>query len=403
MRALKECTRVIQIDVNMFFSLGVAVLALILGHGIKTHSHLLRRFCIPSPIVGGLVIAVVCFALYAADVVEFSFNTDLQSFFMMVFFTTVGFQADFKHLKAGGKQFFILVALVALLIVVQNLVAIGLSMGFGLDPLMGLCMGSIPMVGGFGTAGAFGPELENLGIEGALTTCIAAATFGMVAGSLIGGPVANHLIVKNSLMEATGEQAEIDDFDADKPMSGEKYTLAFFLVMIAISLGEFISWGISETGLIFPGYIGSMIVAAVMRNLLDRRPGREVPMTEVGNISNISLTIFLGFAMIGLKIWQLADLALPMVVILLVQTIVMFLFAYFLCFRTMGRDYDAAVMSGGMCGFGMGAVTNAMANMQAITSKYVPSQKAFLLIPLAGVMFADLINSMVLVFFMNVL
>ena len=392
----------IQIDVNMFFSLGVAVLALILGHGIKSHSALLRRFCIPSPIVGGLVVAVVCFVLYSADVVEFTFDVELQSFFMMVFFTTVGFQADFKHLKAGGRQFLILVVLVALLIVTQNIVAVCLSTGFGLDPLMGLCMGSIPMVGGFGTAGAFGPELEKMGIEGALTTCIAAATFGMVAGSLIGGPVANHLIVRNGLMEATGEQADIDDFEEDRPMSGERYTVAFFLVMIAISLGEFVSKGISATGLIFPGYIGSMVIAAVMRNLLDRRPGREVPMTEIGNISDISLTIFLGFAMIGLKIWQLADLALPMVVILLVQTAVMFLFAYFLCFGTMGRDYDAAVMAGGMCGFGMGAVTNAMANMQAITSKYVPSQKAFLLIPLAGVMFADLINSMVLVLFMNV-
>ena len=391
------------VTVDMFFSLGVAVLALLIGYFLKSKVRVLRKFCIPAPIVGGLVIAVACLLLYMSNGVEFDFDDNLQDFFMMMFFTAVGFQADVDKIRSGGIQFFTLILLVGVLIVVQNLVAVGLSAGFGLDPMMGLCMGSIPMIGGFGTAGAFGPELEGLGVEGAVTVCFAAATFGMVAGSLMGGPLATRLIEKNHLMEATGEGVEVDDFEEDRPLSGEKYTVAFFLLMIAMSLGEIVSWAISETGLIFPGYIGSMVVAAVMRNLLDRREGHEVPMDEVGNIMNTSLTLFLGFAMIGLKFWQLADLALPMIAVLVGQTLVMFVFAYFITFRLMGRDYDAAVMSGGVCGFGMGAVSNAMANMQAIVSKYVPSPKAYIIVPLVGVMFADLMNSMILVLFMNVL
>ena len=296
-------------------------------------------------------------------------------------FTSVGFQANLKVLNSGGLSLVVFLVCVIVLIISQNLVSVGLAKLVGVSPLIGLSTGSIPMVGGHGTAGAFGPVLEDLGISGASTLCTAAATFGLVAGSLMGGPIGRRLILKHDLLKMNAP--------------------ATYQIAIAMGLGAIVSWALSKTGMTFPIYIGAMIVAAAMRNISEHTNLFTVNMGEINDIGGICLSLFLGIAMITLKLWQLASLALPLLILLAGQVALMFVFTYFVLFNVMGRNYDAAVLAAGTCGFGMGATPNAMANMQALTEKYVPSVKAYLLVPIIGSMFADFLNSLTITFFIN--
>ena len=322
---------------------------------------------------------------------------------MVFFFTSVGFQANIRVLKSGGKALIVLLVLVAILIVAQNGIALGLSSALGLDPLLGLCTGSIPMVGGHGTAGAFGPILEDLGLDGATTVATAAATFGLIAGSLMGGPLGNGLIKrKNLLTTASKEDDTVLLEEEEKHVRlHTNYAPAVFQLVLAVGLGTVVSMLLAKTGMTFPVYIGAMIVAAVMRNI-DEYTGRlHIHMGEINDLGGICLTLFLGIAMITLKLWQLSSLALPLIILLLGQTLFMLVYTAFVVFNVMGRDYDAAVIVSGTCGFGMGATPNAMANMQAVCDRYVPSIKAYILIPIIGGLFADFINSLVITFFIN--
>ena len=271
----------------------------------------------------------------------------------------------------------VFLGLVVVLIVTQNFMAIGLSKLLHISPLVGLCTGSIPMVGGHGTAGAFGPVLEDFGVKGASTLCTAGATFGLIAGSMIGGPIGKRLIEKKNLLSTA--IVEDDSLLVEEEKKHERHTSmypsAVFQLIIAIGIGTIVSYFLSMTGLTFPIYIGAMIAAAVIRNVGEYSGKFTIYMGEINDIGGISLSLFLGIAMITLKLWQLAELALPLMTLLGGQVVLMFLYAYFVIFTVMGRDYDAAVLSAGVCGFGMGATPNAMANMQAICEKYVPSVK----------------------------
>ena len=324
---------------------------------------------------------------------------------MVLFFTSVGFQANLKVLKSGGKSMIVFLILVILLIIGQNFTALGLSNLLGLDPLIGMCTGSIPMVGGHGTAGAFGPVLEDLGVSGATTLCTAAATFGLVAGSLIGGPIGRRLIVKHDLLKTV--VPEDDSLLVEEGKKHERhfsmYAPAVYQLVLAVGAGTVISYLLTMTGMTFPIYIGAMIVAALMRNIGEYTGKITIHMGEINDLGGICLSLFLGIAMITLKLWQLADLALPLIIMLSGQVLLMFLYSYFVVYRIMGRDYDSAVLTAGMCGFGMGATPNAMANMQAICQRYAPSVKAYLLVPLIGSLFADFLNSITITFFINML
>lgn len=261
------------------------------------------------------------------------------------------------------------------------------------------------MIGGHGTAGAFGPVLEDFGVKGASTLCTAAATFGLIAGSVMGGPVGKRLIEKKNLLDtviAEDDSLLIED-EKKHERHASMYPSAVFQLIIAIGIGTIISKLLSLTGMTFPIYIGAMIAAACMRNIGEYSGKFTIYMGEINDIGGISLSLFLGIAMITLKLWQLADLALPLITLLAGQTILMFLYTYIVVFNVMGRDYDAAVLSSGVCGFGMGATPNAMANMQAVCEKYAPSVKAFLLVPLVGSLFADFLNSLAITFFINIL
>ena len=392
-----------QISLDMYQTLGMAVAGLFLGAFLKKRIKFLETFCIPSPVVGGLIFAIVSCILYATGILEISFDETLKNVCMVIFFTSVGFQANLKVLKSGGLSLVVFLVCVIVLIISQNLVSVGLAKLVGVSPLIGLSTGSIPMVGGHGTAGAFGPVLEDLGISGASTLCTAAATFGLVAGSLMGGPIGRRLILKHDLLKTAvmEDDATLVEDEKKHKRSVSMYAPATYQIAIAMGLGTIVSWALSKTGMTFPIYIGAMIVAAAMRNISEHTNLFNVNMGEINDIGGICLSLFLGIAMITLKLWQLASLALPLLILLAGQVALMFVFTYFVLFNVMGRNYDAAVLAAGTCGFGMGATPNAMANMQALTEKYVPSVKAYLLVPIIGSMFADFLNSLTITFFIN--
>lgn len=389
----------------MYQTLAVAVGVLFLGGFLKQKIKLLEHFCIPSPVIGGMIFALLSLGLYVTGVVEFDFDETLKTVCMVIFFTSVGFQANLRILKSGGLSLVIFLGCVIMLILGQNFIAIGVAKLMGLDPLIGLCTGSIPMVGGHGTSGAFGPVLEDLGVSGATTVCTAAATFGLVAGSLMGGPLGRRLIVKHDLLKTAVAEDEtpLVEEEEKKHRSVSMYAPAAYQIAIAMGLGTVVSWLLSKTGMTFPIYIGAMIIAAVMRNISEFTGKFVIHIGEINDIGGICLSMFLGIAMITLKLWQLAELALPLVVLLLVQVVFIGLFTYFVVYNVMGRNYDAAVLASGTCGFGMGATPNAMANMQVLTEKFAPSVKAYILVPIIGSMFADFLNSLCVTFFINLL
>ena len=394
-----------KIQLDMYQTLAVAVLVLLLGNYLKKKIYFLQKFCIPAPVIGGLIFAIMTCICYVTGIAEFSFDDTLREVCMVFFFTSVGFQANLKVLKSGGKSLIVFLGLVIVLIILQNLTAVGLAKLLNLNPLIGMCTGSIPMVGGHGTAGAFGPVLEDLNIKGATTICTAAATFGLIFGSLIGGPLGKRLIEKHSLLNTTAN--EDDSLLVEDENKHERHTNmyadAVFQLILAIGVGTIFTMLLTKTGLTFPIYIGAMLAAALMRNICEYTGIATIHMGEINDLGGISLSLFLGMAMITLRLWELASLALPLVILLAAQVLLIIIFTYVIEFNIMGRDYDAAILVSGTCGFGTGATPNAMANMQAVCDQYVPSIKAYLLIPLVGSLFADFLNSLVITFFINLL
>ncbi len=392
-----------KFTLDMYQTLTVAVLVLMLGRFLRARIRTLERFCVPAPVVGGVLFAIFTCVCHAAGIAEFVFDDTLKEVCMVMFFTSVGFQANLKVLKSGGRAMLVFLGLVIVLITAQNVLAVGLSGVLGLDPLIGLCTGSIPMVGGHGTAGAFGPILEGFGITGATTLCTAAATYGLVAGSMMGGPVGRFLIERHDLLKTAvpGDDSLLVEDEIRHERHVSMYSSACFQLIIAMGIGTILSKLLSLTGMTFPIYIGAMIAAAIIRNIGEYTGHFTVHMGEINDLGGICLSLFLGMAMITLQLWQLADLALPLVVLLAGQTVFMLLYVVVVVYNTMGHDYDAAVICSGVCGFGMGATPNAMANMQVLCEKYAPSVKAYLLIPLVGSLFADFINSLIITLFIN--
>ena len=387
---------------NVYQTTGLAMLLYALGYLLANKIDFLKKCCIPAPVVGGLIFAIINCALYMGGIVEITFDTTLQSIFMVWFFCSVGFNASFKLLMKGAVAVVIFLALSAGMQVLQNVVGCGLAGIFGLDARLGLCMGSIPLVGGHGTAASWGPLLEEMGVEGANVVGVAAATFGLVSGSLMGGPLAKSLITKYNLKSTA--KAEVVDPAAnlvDKDVFAKEVMFAFVYLLVATGIGLYISNFLGQF-ITLPAYIGPMIIAVIIRNACDAM-NKELPLDAIDASATVCLNIFLSLALMTLKLWQLIDLALPMICILAVETVVMFIVARFVIYNVMGHDYDAAVLVAGFCGFGMGATPNAMANMGAIVEKFGPSPKAFLVVPIVGGMFVDFTNAAILTVFLNIL
>ena len=393
------------IQLDMYQAAAVAALVLLLGRFLVRNLDLLRRYCIPEPVAGGVVFALAHLALRQAGILEISFDSTLQTFFMVVFFCSVGFTACFRLLKKGGLQVLLFLGIAVMMCVLQNGLGAFIASAFGLDPRLGLATGSIPMVGGHGTAASFGPLLEKAGVSGASAVAIASATFGLVAGCVIGGPTAVSRIRQKNLHSfetATGSnEVVVDKNEVTGAIDSGRFLNAALCLALAIGAGTVVSAWLNKV-FTFPIYIGAMLVAAFIRNTTDMA-GKEIPLEEISTIGSFSLSLFLGLAMMGLKLWELADLAVPMVVMLVAQTVLMMVYAYFVVFNLLGKNYDAAVMTSGFCGFGMGATPNAMANMQAITQKYGPAPTAYFVVPLVGSLFIDFMNTIIITSFLNLL
>ena len=420
-----------SIELDMLQTAGIGALALIVGMILTRKVGLLQKYCVPSPVSGGIIFSLITLALYGWFDVEISFDATLKDVFMLAFFTSVGFQSDLKVIKKGGKPLMIMLALLVVIIAMQNLMPMGITRLMGVDPLIGMAAGSISMTGGHGTAGGFASVLEGMGLQGAGTIGMAAATFGLIAGSMLGGPLAERII----RTKLTHEQMQPQDEEIDPAMAGiesdeasptgrakristneqefQQYAKASYCILLVMGGGTIMSWLLAKTGITFPTYFGALILAAIARNLLGfisykedgkwEKAEKLLDMERIISVGNICLSMFLGMSMISLKLWELQSLALPLVVILFSQVVLMALFAYAVAFPLLGRDYDAAVLCAGMCGFGLGATPNAMANMSAVCYKYRYTVKPFLIVPIIGAMFADLINTGIITFFLNIL
>lgn len=391
------------IELDMYQACALGALIFCLGQFLVQKVKLLNKYCIPAAVAGGVSFAFIHLALYEAGILEFNFDTTIQTILMCVFFCSVGFTACFRLLKKGGIQTLVFLVLSIIMCVIQNGLGSGLCAAFGIDPLLGLCMGSMPLVGGHGTSASFGPLLEEAPylVDGALTVALASATFGLVAGSLMGGPIARARIEKLGLKSTATESGEVSE-EKNGAIDVDRFTSAAVFIVVAVGLGTYVFSFFKSINFTLPVYIGAMLVAALFRNVWDVR-GKELPLEEIDTIGGVALSIYLSMAMMNLKLWDLADLALPMIIILIAQTIVMYLYANFVIFNIMGRDMEAASMTAAFCGFGMGATANAMANMKALTDKYGPTPRAFFIVPLCGSVFVDFFNAMILTGFMNAL
>ena len=388
------------LTLDAYASAGVGVLALLLGLFFTRKLDFLKRFCIPAPVSGGLLVSLITLLLYALGV-ECQFDGTVKDLCMMLFFTSVGFQSDVRVLKKGGRPLLVMIGLVTVLIVAQNLISVGIAKGLHLSPLFGMAAGSIPMSGGHGTAGGFSPLLEEMGLGGASAITMAAATFGLVAGSLLGGPLGEALIRRNGL---SAEPFQADEKAASKEEHGVRdYLRGAGLLVITMALGTGLSRVLALTGITFPTYFGALLTAFAIRNLFGLSPKwtKSLYLEEVISIGDICLQLFLGMAMASLRLWELSSLALPLLLILVAQTAFMAMYGAFVAFPLLGKNYDSAVLVSGLCGFGMGATPNAMANMSAVCYKYHYTTAPFFIVPIIGAMFVDIINTGVVTLFLN--
>jgi len=419
------------IELDMIQTAAIGALALMAGMVLTRKVALLQRYCVPSPVSGGIIFSLLTLALYGWCDVEVSFDGTLKDVFMLAFFTSVGFQSDLRVIKQGGKALLVMLVLLVVIITLQNLMPMAITKSMGIDPLIGMAAGSISMTGGHGTAGGFASVLEGMGLHGAGTIGMAAATFGLIAGSVIGGPLAERIIRR----KLSHEQVQPQDEEIDPAMAGiesdeaspagrekristneqefQQYAKATYCILLVMGAGTLMSWLLTKTGITFPTYFGALILAAIVRNVMGFlrykedgkwvRAEKSLDMDRIVSVGNICLSLFLGMAMISLKLWELQSLALPLIVILVSQIVMMGLFVFFVAFPLLGRDYDAAVLCAGICGFGLGATPNAMANMSAVCYKYRYTVKPFLIVPIIGAMFADLINTAIITTFLNLL
>lgn len=394
-----------DIQLNMYHALALGAAMYALGLVLTKNIPVLSRFCIPAPLVGGLCFAVFNTILYATGTAVITFDDTLQTVFMIMFFTTVGFTVSIPLLFKSGKAVIMLLILSIVMIILQNAVGSGVMALMGKNPLFGLACGSISMIGGPGTAAGIGPDLDAVGAIGGTTVAVAAATFGLIFGSLLGGPIARKLIVKNHLRDEVVEQVtEEDADDAHFTTHSNNFVYGFLLMLFCVGVGSIVTAGLTKLfGFNFPIYIGSMLVAVAVRNVIDHFKIMEFPTAEISTMGNMFLAIFLSMALSGLKLWQLIDLALPMIVALAAEVVLMVIFSWLVVFPIMGRDYDAAMITAGFIGFGMGATSNAMANMQAVSRRYGPSPSAYFVIPMVGGLFNDFFNAAIIAFAIGLL
>ncbi|PIB47179.1 sodium:glutamate symporter [Pseudomonas sp. 2822-15] len=388
-------------QLDFYSTLVAASLVLLLGRWLVARIGFLRAYSIPEPVVGGLLVAALLLLLRVLTDIEVRFDASLQAPLMLAFFATIGLNADFASLKKGGRILGIFLLVVTALLVVQNAMGIALAKALGLDPLMGLLAGSVTLSGGHGTGAAWGAVFsEKYGVASASELAIASATFGLVLGGLIGGPVARLLIKRVQVpgveLALPPQPKGFEQPNQERMITSFSFIETLALLAVSLQVGTFLYGFIKGTAFELPTFVCVLFVGVVLRNGLSALGWHQVFEREVSLLGNVSLSLFLAIALMSLKLWDLAALALPIVILLAAQALLMALFAIFVTFRVMGRNYDAAVLAAGHCGFGLGATPTAIANMQAVTQRFGPSPIAFLVVPMVGAFFIDITNAVVI-------
>ena len=402
------------LKLSLIQTAALGVLVFLIGSWIVNRISFLRRFCIPAPVVGGLLFALFHWWGIASGMFELQFDQGLRDFFMIAFFSTIGFSGSWKIIKQGGVAIVILVITSSVMLIIQNVFGISIMKMFGLHPLLGFCAGSISLMGGVGSSAAFAPIMEANGAPAGLTVAIASATFGLVVGGLVAGPVAKLLIDRFDLLRKAKESdlagigdkvdyASLEVEDEVASLSHDKLYKAFYQIVIAMGIGSLISLAIESTGAVFPAYVGAIFAAAFIRNLGDK-VGVVVHAPEIETLGGLFLNCFLAMTIMALQLWKLVDMAGPLLVVLVGQGIILAIFAATIVFFTSGRDYDSAVISAGFYGYAMGATPNAMASMNAVVGRYKrPSPKAFFTVPIVGGFLMDFMMAILIIGHMNLI
>ncbi len=391
-----------MIEFNQITTVFLAVALFALGSWLINKIVFLKRFCIPAPVVGGLLFAALATILKTTDVIEISLDTSLQSLFMITFFTTIGLGASFKLVKLGGKLLVIYWLACGFLALMQNVIGVSLASLMGIHPLIGMMAGAVSMEGGHGAAAAFGQTLEDLGISSAMTIGAAAATCGLVAGGLIGGPIVKYLVGKYNLTPDEQETEEVDFENKNEQITSDSFFTQVLFITFCMAVGTYVGTLFSEaTGFVLPGYVGAMFVAVLVRNIMDKINPEAINMKSISLIGDVTLGIFLSMALMSVKLWEIADLALPLFIIVFAQVFFIVVFSIFVLFRLLGKNYDAAVMVAGFAGHGLGATPNAMANMSAVVHRFGPSRKAFLVVPIVGAFLIDVFGIPIIITTIN--
>ena len=397
---------ILNINLDSILTLALAVIVLLVGYGVKNRSAFLRKYCIPAPVVGGFLFMFITFIGYKTNSFNFAYENVFQSTFMLAFFTTVGLGANLKILKSGGKLLIIYWLLCGLLSLVQNTIGIGVSKAVGLESAYGMLASSVSMIGGHGAAMSYGSTFAKMGYEQAPVVGAAAATFGLIFGVLIGGPLGRRLIVKNDLKSID------DNFDSsalDNLFKEEKVELTNLdviknvaAIIICMALGTLVSKQIGKLiDMDFPDYVGAMFIAVILINLNEKAHFYKFNGNLVDGIGDVMLNLYLALALMTLKLWELQDLMGGVLVVLICQVIFMLIYSYFVVFRVLGKNYDAAVMCAGLCGHGLGATPSAIVNMTAINEEYGMSRKAMMIVPIVGAFLVDIIYQPIVLTFIK--
>ncbi|MBM3954678.1 MAG: sodium/glutamate symporter [Planctomycetes bacterium] len=411
-----------HVDLDLIQTLALGGATLFLGFAVVAAVPPLRRFNVPAAVVGGLLVAVAVSVARATGVATVGFDTTLQTPLMTAFFTSIGLSASLSLLRVGSGQALLFLALASALAMIQNLIGIGVALAFGEPPLLGVLMSSTALAGGPATALAFAPQFEAAGVPAAATLAVAAAMGGIVLGGLLGGPIATHLLERDRRLVAGHRDppftapATAGDYpgraayepDATAPADDEEGSIrdalrALTVLLVAMAVGGIVSAGLKRAGLTLPGYVGAMLAGAAIRNLDDTTGAIRIPHDLAAKIGAVCLTLFLTIALVNLKLWELASLALPLAVNLGLQAAAVAAFCAWLVYPLMGRDYDAAVMTGGFTGFMLGTTANAMAVMNTLVERFGPAPRAFVVAPIVGAFFIDFTNAIVITTFLDLL
>lgn len=399
-----------MIELDAITTLCLACVLYLIGQSIINHVSILRRICIPAPVIGGLLFSILVAILDSLHIVKIKLDASfIQDFFMLAFFTTIGLGASLKLFKIGGKVMLLYFMFCGIMAICQNIIGVSLAKILNIQPLLGLTAGSMSMEGGHGNAAAYGKTIQDMGIDSAVTAALAAATLGLVFGGLIGGPVVKYLIKRYNLTPEHRDESyknygevEYNQSLHNKFKPTQIFFIQFTILVFCMALGTYIGDTFTHmTGVNIPMYVGSMFVAVIIRNVSEFAGLNIVDLKINDQIGDISLGIFLSLALMSIQLTEIYSLAIPLIIIVLIQVVLMVLFSIFVLFRGLGKDYDAAVMVGGFIGHGLGATPNAMANLDVITKKYGSSPKAYLVVPIVGAFLIDLIGVIIVMSFIQ--